>query len=178
MNALIEPNGIWGQRWNTNMEWAFSTRPSRLPMRSLISSSGVNQPVSSQVLRSLPIKSTWEGSAVNLRRGDETGRAVKFESWAGPQLSAQLQNAVVQIIDTPCSVLSNIRIVPAIRGLLQSSYRLGPDVNADIVQAGGHGYLEQQTATNLGYSRRLEEKLSELLKQVNGVGLPSRAIAS
>ena len=110
-------------------------------------------------------------SAVNLRRGDETGRAVKFESWAGPQLSAQLQNAVVQIIDTPCSVLSNIRIVPAIRGLLQSSYRLGPDVNADIVQAGGHGYLEQQTATNLGYSRRLEEKLSELLTQVNGVGL-------
>ena len=108
---------------------------------------------------------------VILRKEEQVGRLVRLEGWAGGSPSFQLHAEFERIVDTPCSVLREIRFVPAIRGLMQASYRLGPDVNVDIVQAGGHGYLEQQTATNLGYSRRLEEKLSGLLKQVNGVGL-------
>ena len=91
------------------------------------------------------------------------------------------KDALTILIGAPSSVLKAMRFVPSARGLVQPSYSLGDKVLDDISSSGGLSQQEQQIATNLAYTRELENKLSEWIKKVTEVGLrvnliPSRTV--
>ena len=67
--------------------------------------------------------------------------------------------------------LKQLRIVPAARGLLRPQYPLQPQHIEQIPPAAGLDAQELQLASNLAYSRPIEEPLSTLLKKITGAGL-------
>ena len=75
------------------------------------------------------------------------------------------------VIVTDAPPLKQLRIVSAIRGLVRPQYRLGDKYTEQVSPAYGFDTQEAQIASNLAYSRPLEESLSNLLKKVSGTGL-------
>ena len=73
-------------------------------------------------------------------------------------------------------LLRLLRFVPAVRGLVRSTYALGSNYVEHISLQQGLGSYESQLATNLGYSRPIEEFLSKLLKRVTGTGLRTEIV--
>lgn len=117
---------------------------------------------------------------VHLNYGQAVAELVSVASWQEPP-SMGLQRALQNIVGAPQSILRNGRFVNAVRGLVQYRYAIGDGIVEDLLSAGGLSQQEQQTATNLSYSRPLESKISSLLQKVTGVGLstpnvPSRAV--
>ncbi|MDE2938756.1 MAG: AAA family ATPase [Chloroflexota bacterium] len=86
-----------------------------------------------------------------------------------PAISQETPNAILV-------VLESVRIIPAIRGLVQPSYLIGEELVKDISLQGGLSQQEEQTATNLAYSRYHVERISPLLKRVTGVGLRAETV--
>ena len=83
-----------------------------------------------------------------------------------------------EVLAAPERILERLRLVPAARGLVQPFYSLGVGRADDISLTGGLSQQEQQTATNLGYSRALEVKLSGWLEKVTEVGLRAEVVPS
>jgi len=96
-------------------------------------------------------------------------------STTGP-VSDDMHKGLPEVIATPNYVLGQLRLVPAVRGLVRDRYSLGDQMVEDVSLAGGLSGQEDQTATNLGYSRSLEGILSELLKRVTGAGLRAETV--
>ena len=67
--------------------------------------------------------------------------------------------------------LKQLRVVPAVRGLVRPQYQLGDIYTEQVSQGDGLGAQETQLASNLAYSSQSEERLSNLLKKVTGTGL-------
>ena len=93
----------------------------------------------------------------------------------------QTANEARMFLTTPSYVLQLLSVVPPARGMVRSSYPLGDDYEEQIPLNRGLGHQEEQIATNLAYSRRLEELLSELSVRITGARLraelvPSRAV--
>lgn len=108
------------------------------------------------------------------------GELLSVRDWRGTPAIA-LQRGLQNIIGAPKSMLKSARFVNAVRGLVQYRYPIGDRLVDDLQSAGGLSQQEQQTATNLSYSRPLESKISGLLQRVTGVGLstpnvPSQAV--
>ena len=91
----------------------------------------------------------------------------RVTSGAGEDPSLPLWNQLSQV---PEKTLANLKMVPAARGLTRSVYDLEPESSEDISGADGLGAQEDNTATTLAYSRREVERLSQLMKQITGVG--------
>ena len=104
--------------------------------------------------------------------------------WAGPHLSLEQEfvlprefgTRIAELLRTPEFVLRQLRTVPAIRGLARPKYELGDSLAPDISLNQGLNGQEEQTATNLGYSRSVEDKLSNLLNAVTGIGLKAEIV--
>ena len=104
--------------------------------------------------------------------------------WTGPHLDpgqefvlpAEYGTRLSEILGTPGFVLQQLRTVPAIRGLARPKYELGDNLAPDITLNRGLNGQEEQTASNLGYSRSVEDKLSALLKAVTGIGLRAETV--
>ena len=75
-----------------------------------------------------------------------------------------------QLSEAPGKALAELKMVPAARGLTRGVYELGPESSDDISGASGLGAQEESTATTLAYSRREVEKVSNLIRQITGVG--------
>ena len=75
-------------------------------------------------------------------------------------------------------VLNRLAIVPAVRGLVRPRYELGGNYSKHIPLHRNLGDQEEQLATNLGYSRSSEEKLSTSLQKVTGTGLRADVVPS
>ncbi len=86
-------------------------------------------------------------------------------------LSISLREEPSAQIRSTGQVLERIRVVPGVRGLARSSYPLRDNRSADINLSAGLGELEEWTASNFGYSRPVEDKLSILMKRVTGTGI-------
>lgn len=86
------------------------------------------------------------------------------------QRDPQFAGYVLRASQTPASIFANMRTVPAARGLTRETYQLGPNLSSDIPGAAGLGAQEEETVTTLAYSRRDVEKVSQLMKNVTGVG--------
>lgn len=116
---------------------------------------------------------TREGK-VALQRGSAIANPISFSLSTSnpipPQL-LQLQDSLLGVLAAPNRELASLRLVPGVRGLVRSEYMLGSQLIDDISLTSGLSYQEQQTATNLAYTRALEGKLSAWLKRITGVGL-------
>ena len=104
--------------------------------------------------------------------------------WTGPHLDPKQEfvlpgeygTRLSEILGTPGFVLRQLRTVPAIRGLARPRYELGDSLAPDITLNQGLNGQEEQTASNLGYSRSVEDKLSNLLKAITGIGLKAEIV--
>ena len=72
--------------------------------------------------------------------------------------------------------LNSISYVPSVRGLTRPRYPLADESLDHISLDAGLSGQEEQTASNLGYSRPLEERLSDLMKRVTGTGLRAEIV--
>ena len=75
-------------------------------------------------------------------------------------------------------VLNQLAVVPTVRGLVPPRYELGANYSKHIPLHRNLGDQEEQLATNLGYSRSSEEKLSTSLQKVTGTGLRADVVPS
>ena len=78
---------------------------------------------------------------------------------------------VRQALESPKTLLSNMRFVPAIRGFARGTYALGSELQDVLVSASGLSAQEEATITALAYSPREVEQVSAWMNQVTGVGL-------
>ena len=118
----------------------------------------------------------------SLARPKQIASIAEFGGWQRNSLEGHVQSGFANILDTPNSVLKGLRSVPAARGLVRSAYTLGEQNAEDISLSGGLSSQEEQTATNLGYGREVEGRISDWLRSVTGVKLrgkviPSKAVA-
>ena len=67
--------------------------------------------------------------------------------------------------------LERLRYVPSSRGLVRPSYPMRERYFEHISIQNGLGVLEEQLASNLGYSRATEERISEVLRRVTGTSM-------
>ena len=95
---------------------------------------------------------------------------VTLDGWPRPP-DISLQNSFQGIIHSVNSVLAALRFVPAVRGLVRPTYQLMSEKYEDVSLAGGLSSQEDQSASNLGYSRSLEGAVSGWLRRVTGTGL-------
>ena len=80
-------------------------------------------------------------------------------------------SSVQQALESPKTLLSNMRFVPAIRGFARGTYALGSELQDVLVSASGLSAQEEATITALAYSPREVEQVSAWMYQVTGVGL-------
>ena len=73
-------------------------------------------------------------------------------------------------------LFDQLRFVPAARGLVRPTYALGDDHQEQISLHDGLGAQEEQLATNLAYTRPVEEYLSEALRKVTGIGIRAETV--
>lgn len=69
------------------------------------------------------------------------------------------------------TTLDRLRYVPSGRGLVRPTYPIRERYFDQITIQKGLGVQEEQLASNLGYSRATEERISELLSRVTGTGI-------
>ena len=67
--------------------------------------------------------------------------------------------------------LEKLRYVPSGRGLVRSTYPMREKYFDHIEIQKGLGIQEEQLASNLGYSRATEERISDVLRRVTGTGM-------
>ncbi len=73
--------------------------------------------------------------------------------------------------ELPFKMLTELRIIPAVRGFTRSVHKLKDLLVPDVAMEDGFAQQEAQTATNLAYSPTDLQKISPILKRVTGVGL-------
>ena len=73
-------------------------------------------------------------------------------------------------------LLDSLKFVPAVRGLVRPVYSLGNKYENHIPLDQGLDAHESQLATNLGYSRPIEETLSKLLEKITETGLRAETV--
>ena len=91
----------------------------------------------------------------------------RINTYTGGEDFAQLCRLVSR---APGDAMGNMKIVPAARALAREFYGLGTAASVDISSATGLGQQEEDLATTLVYSRPEVEKLSNMMRQVTGVG--------
>ena len=98
--------------------------------------------------------------------------------WSGtnPTPSVDVRNEAIGLAHIVSTTLDRLCNVPSVRGLVRPRYELGDSKFRDISLSDGLSQQEEQTASNLGYSRRLEDRLSELLKKITGTGLRAETV--
>lgn len=116
-----------------------------------------------------------------LARSKKVGELTEQRSlsgWAGrgPVPSEEIRYEATTLPSIVSSVLEDIKIVPSVRGLVRPRYELGDRRFADVSMSEGLSGQEVQTASNLGYGRQLEERLSDLLTTVTGTGLRAETV--
>ncbi len=86
-------------------------------------------------------------------------------------LDPSTPGAVTRMVRASNETLNSISYVPSVRGLIRPRYPLSDQLLDDVSLEAGLSGQEEQTASNLGYSRPLEERLSDLMERVTGTGL-------
>ena len=87
-----------------------------------------------------------------------------------------LGDILLDVCQVPAMVLSNLRTVPAARGLVRQTYRLGEATSSDIIVTAGLSQQEDEVVTTLAYSDAVVSKVSHWIKQVTGVGFKTSLV--
>ena len=131
----------------------------------------------------------YRGEFVNLREREELAANFSAGSFIRFNLTAEIGRQTIRYSEAFHSnlssvvgsdsqsslkdfqqILDQVSFVPAVRGLVRPVHELG-NKEEQISLQDGLDVLESQLATNLGYSRPMEESLSDLLIKVTGAGL-------
>ena len=76
----------------------------------------------------------------------------------------------------PTKVMENLRIVPAVRGLVRQTYKLGPEIISNFSSKQGLGQQEEELTSALGYSRKEVSKVSDWMEEVTGVAFRTEIV--
>ena len=117
-----------------------------------------------------PILSPSRDTQVRFEMNPAVGSFARGLSTRGRR-DHEFEAAVMRMVSAPGDTLDSISYVPSVRGLIRPLYPLGDQLLEDVSLESGLSGQEEHTASNLGYSRPLEERLSELMKRVTGTGL-------
>ncbi len=119
-------------------------------------------------------------ASAELVRSREVGQITDQQpvsSWSGSPVPRQdIRDEAVALPSIVSTVLLDIKAVPSVRGLVRPRYELADRLSTDVTLSGGLSAQEEQTASNLGYSRPLENKVSDLLQKVTGTGLRAETV--
>ena len=121
------------------------------------------------------------GQAVaEFEQGKEVASLVNRQSRPNWQIGAQYPTSdeIYEALETtsaPEWVLAEIHTVYPLRGLVRSRYPLGSERVRSVSLSGGVGEQEERLASNLGYSRPIEESISGLLQRITHTGLRAEA---
>ncbi len=78
---------------------------------------------------------------------------------------------VASIAIAPCSVLDELEFVPSTRGFVRPQYPLSESVVREVTIGSGFDQQENHTASNIAYSRQLEERLTAAMMKVTRAGV-------
>ena len=117
---------------------------------------------------SLPVHFGIEGTAA--------GAEFQYFDVFSPVPAASNGDEIPRHLDELQILFDQLRFVPAARGLVRPYYALGDDHHEQISLVGGLGAQEEQLATNLAYTRFVEEYLSEALMKVTGIGIRAETV--
>ena len=95
-----------------------------------------------------------------------------------PSPQTKMFAAVREALESPKTLLSSMRFVPAIRGFARGTYPLGSELQDVLVSASSLSAQEKDTITALAYSPREVEQVSAWMNQVTGVGLKTDLVPS
>ena len=112
-----------------------------------------------------------DGFAVYIQKTSKVGQLAEIDS-----VRDGFSLGIQWLLYSPSFLLKQMRVVPAARGLVRPRYSLGVMRTEELSMTDGLGALEEQTATNLGYSRSTEETLSGMLKKVTGNGFRAEVV--
>ena len=114
-------------------------------------------------------------------RGDidrvaEIGNLVDGQAEPDWQLGGFMPNLDIkdeffEIASVPWSVLDELKIVPAARGFIRPQFQLGEHQVREVALGIGFDKQEEQAASNIAYSRQLEERVAAVMTKVTGSGL-------
>ena len=108
--------------------------------------------------------------------GEIDGKIIHYAAWFHANFSPVRGSNSVDSLLAFRTVLNRLSFVPAVRGLVRPFHVLGNLPEQHISLQSGLDAFESQLATNLGYSRPMEESLSKLLKKVTGTGLLAETV--
>ena len=117
---------------------------------------------------SLPVQFRIEGNVA--------GTEFQYFDVFSPVPSESDGDDIPRYLDALEILFDQLRFVPAARGLVRPLYALGDAVQEQISLLGGLGIQEEHLATNLAYTRPLEEFLSDALKKVTGTGIRTETV--
>ena len=108
--------------------------------------------------------------------GEVAGQSLRYANSVHWNLEPSNDGASQRSLSEFNQILSLLRFVPSLRGLVRVSYAIGDKLEGQIHQIDGLGAYEEQLATNLVYTRSSEERLSKMLKRVTGTGLRAETV--
>ena len=126
-----------------------------------------------------------EGSRLSLAENRGIGSLVSFMSQSPvgrstvrnlAQLESEEAHRIGRMVYATGNILKAVKYVPSVRGLIRPRYDLADELLEDVSIEAGLSDQEEQTASNIGYSRALEEKMSNLMKRVTGTGLRAEPV--
>ena len=92
-----------------------------------------------------------------------------FHAFASPDDYRPFAQFLREASQAPTSVMENLRIVPAVRGLVRETYSLGPEIFRNVSSQQGLSQQEEELTSSLGYSRHEVAKVSNWMETVTGV---------
>lgn len=108
----------------------------------------------------------------------EWGHGFPYEIEFPTEQSPTMRTLLASDPEAAKSVIRGLKLVPAIRGFSGPAHPLRDNPVKDVSLMNGSVEQEEQTATNLCYSREKVEQVSHLLKKVTGTGLRADIVPS
>ena len=96
---------------------------------------------------------------------------------SSPGVSSSLAQVLVQACQAPTTVIQRLRAVPAARGIVRQTYRLGSDI-VEHISTNDLNQQENDVVTSLGYLDPVVDRVSNWMKQVTGVGFKASLVPS
>ena len=110
------------------------------------------------------------------RDARQIAQLVELGGWAGTPPEDKFKVNLNTVIGATNYELSMLRFFPGPRGLTRPTYVMADQLLDDIADNAGSSEREQQTATNLVYSRQIEDRISDFVESVTGMRIRAEPV--
>ena len=139
----------------------------------------------SEPFNSGQLGSTYRGESLAARIPEDLNRPVTADGYQATLIQTSRIGVLAEVdsvadgfsywvstlMTAPSLLLGQVRVVPSARALVRPTYPLSTEYVEELSLGSGLSLLEEQTASNLAYSRPSEQILSSLLERITGTGL-------